>query len=52
VRGHALLNTTDDVQTLEEMDAAFGDYATDREREHMESICRELGLPAKALLSA
>jgi hypothetical protein len=53
VRGHALLNTTDDiVQTLEEMDAAFGDNATDREREHMESICRELGLPVKALLSA
>jgi hypothetical protein len=40
------------VQTLEEMDAAFGDNATDREREHMENICRELGLPVKALLSA
>ncbi|KAI6139985.1 D-xylose-proton symporter, partial [Pisolithus tinctorius] len=31
-------------KTLEEMDAAFGD--------HMERICRELGLPSKALLSA
>ena len=39
-------------QTLEEMDAAFGDNATDKEREHMERICRELGLPAQALLSA
>jgi diphthamide synthase (EF-2-diphthine--ammonia ligase) len=34
------------------MDAAFGDNASDKEREHMERICRELGLPAKALLSA
>jgi hypothetical protein len=39
-------------RTLEEMDAAFGDNASDKEREHMERICRELGLPAKALLSA
>jgi hypothetical protein len=40
------------VQTLEETDAAFGDNATDREREHMEGICRELGLPVQALLNA
>ncbi|KIJ18533.1 L-arabinose isomerase [Paxillus involutus ATCC 200175] len=39
-------------RTLEEMDAAFGDNATDKEREHMEMICRELGLPVKALLAA
>ncbi|KIJ68058.1 hypothetical protein HYDPIDRAFT_25505 [Hydnomerulius pinastri MD-312] len=39
-------------RTLEEMDAAFGDNATDKERERMETICRELGLPAKALLAA
>ncbi|OJA19627.1 hypothetical protein AZE42_03853 [Rhizopogon vesiculosus] len=39
-------------RSLEEMDAAFGDNATDRQREHMESICRELGLPVKALLTA
>ncbi|KAI9571211.1 general substrate transporter [Boletus coccyginus] len=39
-------------RTLEEMDAAFGDNATDREREHMERICRELGLPDQALLTA
>ncbi|OAX31125.1 hypothetical protein K503DRAFT_870757 [Rhizopogon vinicolor AM-OR11-026] len=29
-------------RSLEEMDAAFGDNSTDRQREHMESICREL----------
>jgi hypothetical protein len=40
------------VQTLEETDAAFGDNVTDREREHMEGICRELGLPVRALLNA
>ena len=40
------------LQTLEEMDAAFGDNASEKEREHMERICRELGLPANALLSA
>lgn len=39
-------------RTLEETDAAFGDNATDREREHMEGICRELGLPVQALLNA
>ncbi|KAN0091350.1 Sugar transporter domain containing protein [Tylopilus felleus] len=39
-------------RTLEEMDAAFGDNASEKEREHMERICRELGLPAHALLSA
>ncbi|KAG8214110.1 general substrate transporter [Butyriboletus roseoflavus] len=39
-------------RTLEEMDAAFGDNASEKDREHMEMICRELGLPAKALLSA
>ncbi|KAG0700844.1 D-xylose-proton symporter [Suillus ampliporus] len=39
-------------RTLEEMDAAFGDNSTDRERERMEGICRELGLPVKALLTA
>ncbi|KAF9241825.1 general substrate transporter [Melanogaster broomeanus] len=39
-------------RTLEEMDAAFGDNATDKEREHMEGICRQLGLPVKALLAA
>ncbi|KAF8552187.1 D-xylose-proton symporter [Imleria badia] len=39
-------------RTLEEMDAAFGDNASDKEREHMERICRELELPAQALLSA
>lgn len=42
----------DAVQTLEEMDAAFGDIATDREREHMKGICRELDLPVNALLIA
>ncbi|KAG2135494.1 D-xylose-proton symporter [Suillus clintonianus] len=39
-------------RTLEEMDAVFGDNATDREREHMQGICRELGLPDRALLNA
>jgi MFS family permease len=39
-------------RTLEEMDAAFGDNASEKEREHMERICRELELPAHALLSA
>ncbi|KAH7916636.1 general substrate transporter [Hygrophoropsis aurantiaca] len=39
-------------RTLEEMDAAFGDKATDKERERMEAICRELGLPERALLAA
>ncbi|KAH7888933.1 general substrate transporter [Phlebopus sp. FC_14] len=39
-------------RTLEEMDAAFGDNGTEKERQHMETICRELGLPVKALLSA
>ncbi|KAG9316840.1 putative sugar transporter [Chiua virens] len=39
-------------RTLEEMDVAFGDYGSEKEREHMERICRQLGLPAKALLSA
>ncbi|EIW83360.1 D-xylose-proton symporter [Coniophora puteana RWD-64-598 SS2] len=38
-------------KTLEEMDSAFGDNSTDVERERMEAICRELGLPAKALAS-
>ncbi|KAH7928902.1 general substrate transporter [Leucogyrophana mollusca] len=39
-------------RTLEEMNAAFGDHATDKERERMEAICRDLGLPEKALLAA
>ncbi|KAG1862753.1 D-xylose-proton symporter [Suillus subalutaceus] len=39
-------------RTLEETDAAFGDNVTDRDREHMEGICRELGLPDRALLNA
>ncbi|KAH7916637.1 general substrate transporter [Hygrophoropsis aurantiaca] len=39
-------------RTLEEMNAAFGDHTTDEERERMEAICRELGLPEKALLAA
>ncbi|KAI5991744.1 general substrate transporter [Pisolithus orientalis] len=38
--------------TLEEMDAAFGDVTNEQEKKHMERICRELGLPSKALLSA
>ncbi|EGN99929.1 hypothetical protein SERLA73DRAFT_122035 [Serpula lacrymans var. lacrymans S7.3] len=36
-------------RTLEEMDAAFGDNATEKERQHMQVICRELGLPERAL---
>jgi hypothetical protein len=53
LRAHVLLNIADDgLQTLEETDAAFGDNVTDRERERMESICRELGLPVRALLNA
>ena len=53
MHAYALPNTTHDaVQTLEEMDVAFGDNATERERQHMEGICRELGLPVKALLAA
>jgi len=53
LRTHALSNIADDVvQTLEEMDAAFGDNATDRERQHLEGICRELGLPVDLLLTA
>ncbi|KAI6138512.1 D-xylose-proton symporter [Pisolithus tinctorius] len=39
-------------KTLEEMDAAFGDVTNEQEKQHMERICRELGLPSKALLSA
>ncbi|KAG1751451.1 D-xylose-proton symporter [Suillus paluster] len=39
-------------RTLEEMDAAFGDNATVRERERMEGICRELGLPVNTLSTA
>ncbi|KIO09378.1 hypothetical protein M404DRAFT_996197 [Pisolithus tinctorius Marx 270] len=39
-------------KTLEEMDAAFGDVTSEQEKQHMERICRELGLPSKALLSA
>ncbi|EIW83361.1 general substrate transporter [Coniophora puteana RWD-64-598 SS2] len=38
-------------RTLEEMDKTFGDNSTEQEREHMDRICRELGLPEKALLS-
>ncbi|KAG6335954.1 hypothetical protein ID866_3130 [Astraeus odoratus] len=39
-------------RTLEEMDAAFGDHTSEKEKQHMERICRELGLPSRALLSA
>ncbi|KAI6166041.1 general substrate transporter [Pisolithus thermaeus] len=39
-------------KTLEEMDTAFGDVTSEQEKQHMERICRELGLPSKALLSA
>ncbi|KAL4073794.1 D-xylose-proton symporter [Scleroderma citrinum] len=39
-------------RTLEEMDSAFGDNASEKERQRMETICRDLGLPHKALLSA
>ncbi|KIK27570.1 hypothetical protein PISMIDRAFT_674441 [Pisolithus microcarpus 441] len=38
-------------KTLEEMDTAFGDVTSEQEKQHMERICRELGLPSKALLS-
>ncbi|OJA20517.1 hypothetical protein AZE42_01614 [Rhizopogon vesiculosus] len=39
-------------RSLEEMDAAFGDNTADSQREHLECIYRELGLPVKALLTA
>ncbi|KAF9227144.1 general substrate transporter [Gyrodon lividus] len=39
-------------RTLEEMDAVFGDNATDKERECKDVIYRELGLPVRALVAA
>jgi len=39
--------TDDVIQTLEDMDIAFGSKITDSEREHRECICRDLGLPAR-----
>ncbi|KAG1752876.1 general substrate transporter [Suillus lakei] len=39
-------------RTLEEMDPLFRDNAADCQREHKEGICRELGLPDRALLNA
>jgi hypothetical protein len=33
------------------MDAAFGDNTTDKERERMAAICRQLGLPENALVA-
>ncbi|KAG2342857.1 general substrate transporter [Suillus weaverae] len=35
--------------TLEEIDPVFRDNSTDSQREHKEGICRELGLPDRAL---
>lgn len=32
------------------MNVAFGDRATDEERDHMIDICQELGLPEQILL--
>lgn len=38
-------------KTLEEMDIAFGDNASEKDRERMALICRELGLPENTLMA-
>jgi len=38
-------------RTLEQMDAAFGDNATEKERDRMAFICQELGLPENTLVT-
>ncbi|KAF7968129.1 hypothetical protein HWV62_31799 [Athelia sp. TMB] len=38
-------------RTLEEMDVAFGDSSTDKEKQRMADICRELGLPEQVFTS-